>query len=438
MFINEKAVLIIEKLHKAGFEAYVVGGCVRDSILGKEPKDWDICTNAKTEQIMQVFEGFNIIPTGVEHGTITIMLENEGFEVTTYRIDGEYLDSRHPESVIFTNSLKEDLSRRDFTINAMAYNENEGIIDFFGGQEDIKNKVIKCVGKAEERLEEDALRVMRALRFASVLGFKIERKTSNAIFEKSKKLDKVSKERINVELVKMLNGKGILHILLKYREVLSEIIPELIPMFDFKQNNKYHAYDVWEHTARVVRSCNNKNSMLRVAALLHDIGKPETYTEKNGVGHFYGHAMVSVQKSKNILKRLKFSTLETELVLLLVENHDTEFVPTKKSVLKFLNKFGEENLRLLMSLRVADIKGQGGKVDKDERLGDIYKTFNLLNTLELEKECFTLKQLAVNGNDLMKLGYKPSKELGQTLDMLLQKVINGEIENEKDKLLSLI
>lgn len=438
MKINERAMFIVKELNKAGFEAYVVGGCVRDSLLSKVPKDWDITTNANTDQIMQVFEGFDIIPTGVEHGTITIMIEHEGFEVTTYRIDGEYTDGRHPDSVVFTNSLKEDLSRRDFTINAMAYNENEGIIDFFGGQEDIKNKVIKCVGKAEDRFEEDALRVMRALRFASVLGFKIESNTSNALFEKSKNLDKVSKERINVELVKMLNGNGVLHILLAYREILGVIIPELVSMFDFQQNNKYHAYDVWEHTARVVRSCNNKNSILRVAALLHDIGKPETYTEKNGVGHFYGHAMVSVQKSKNILKRLKFSTLETELILLLVENHDTEFVPTKKSVLKFLNKFGEENLRLLMSLRVADIKGQGGKVDKDERLGDIYKTFNLLNTLELEKECFTLKQLAVNGNDLMKLGYKPSKELGQTLDMLLQKVINGEIENEKDKLLSLI
>ena len=294
------------------------------------------------------------------------------------------------------------------------------------------------MGKAEDRFEEDALRVMRALRFASVLGFKIESNTSNALFEKSKNLDKVSKERINVELVKMLNGNGVLHILLAYREILGVIIPELVSMFDFQQNNKYHAYDVWGHTARVIRSCNNSNSMLRVAALFHDIGKPQTYTEENNVGHFYGHAKISVEKSEIIMRRLKFSTAEIELVLALVLHHDITFTPTKKFVLKMLNKLGEEKFRLLMSLREADIKGQGTKVENDDRLDKLYSTFELLNTLELKEECFTLKQLAVNGGDLISIGFKPGVELGKILNRLLQMVIDCEVENEKEKLLSLL
>jgi len=436
--VNERAASIVEKLNEVGFEAYVVGGCVRDSIMGKKPKDWDITTNAKTEQIMQVFEGFEIIPTGIQHGTVTIMVGGEGFEVTTYRIDGDYSDGRHPDSVIFTSNLKEDLARRDFTINAMAYNPNEGIIDFFGGQEDLKNKVIRCVGKADDRFSEDALRVMRALRFASVLGFKIEGNTSNAIFEKSKNLDKISKERINVELVKMLNGNGVLHILLTYREVLGEIIPDLIPMFDFVQNNKFHAYDVWGHTARVVRCCNNSNNMLRVAALFHDIGKPDTYTEADNVGHFYGHAKVSVLKSEKIMKDLKFSTAEIDLVLSLIEHHDVIFTPTKKFVLRMLNKLGEEKFRLLMSLREADIKGQGVNLPNDNRLEQLYKTHELLNNLELKSECFSLKQLAVNGNDLIALGFKPGKEFGEILNYLLQKVIDCEVINDKRALLTLL
>lgn len=438
MRVNEKALIILEQLNKAGYEAFVVGGCVRDSILGKEPKDWDITTNAKTEQIMQVLGCFEIIPTGIQHGTVTVMIDNEGFEVTTYRIDGDYSDGRHPDSVIFTSSLEEDLARRDFTINAMAFSPKEGLIDFFGGEKDLKHKVIKCVGKAEDRFEEDALRIMRALRFASVLGFKIEENTSKAIFEKAKNLDKVSKERINVELVKMLNGDGALHILLTYRDVIGVVIPDVVSMFDFAQNNPYHAYDVWGHTARVVRSCNNKNSMLRVAALFHDIGKPSTYTEEKNIGHFFGHAKVSLQKTEMIMKNLKFSSAEIDLVLSLIEHHDIQFSPTKKFVLRMLNKLGEERFRLLMALREADIKGQGVRIANDNRLDEVYKTFECLNTLELKNECFTLKQLAVNGDDFITLGYKPGKELGLMLNNLLQLVLNCEIENKKEVLLEYV
>lgn len=433
MKIDKRSLLIIEKLNKAGFEAFVVGGCVRDSLLNKEPKDWDICTNAKTDEIMQVFKGFNIIETGIKHGTVTIMVEKEGYEVTTYRIDGEYTDGRHPDEVVFTSSLKEDLARRDFTINALAYNENTGVKDYFQGKEDLEKGIIRCVGNAEERFEEDGLRILRALRFSSVLGFTIEEETKKAIFNKINKLENVSKERINVEITKMLNGSNIEYILREYKEVLAYVVPEIKQMFDFQQYSKYHKYDVWEHTINVVKNC--KEGLIRVAALFHDIGKPETYTFFEGQGHFYGHAVVSTKIAEETMLGLKFPNAEIEQVRTLIRYHDATFAPTKKFVLRMLNKMGEESFRLLIELRKADIKGQGKTLEGDDRLDRVAEVEEILNNLE-EDTCFTLKALKINGKDLIEVGYKQGKEIGETLNELLDMVIEGNIENDKEKLLT--
>ena len=432
MKVDKRALIILDKLNKAGFEGYVVGGCVRDSLLNKEPKDWDICTNAKTDEIMQIFKGFNIIETGIKHGTVTIMLDNEGYEVTTYRVDGVYTDGRHPDSVFFTSSLKEDLARRDFTINALAYSKNEGLKDYFNGKEDLENGIIRCVGNGEERFEEDALRILRALRFSSVLGFTIEDNTKKAIFNKIENLRNISKERINVEIVKMLNGFNVEYVLKEFREVLAFVIPEIKEMFDFKQNNKHHKFDVWEHTINVIK--NSDVGLLRVAALFHDIGKPKTYSFSEGQGHFYGHSKVSSDIAEKVMVGLKFSNAEIEKVTTLIKYHDVVFSPTKKFVLRMLNKIGEENLRLLIELRKADIKGQGMVIEGDDRLERVLLVEDILNNLE-EDSCFSLKSLSVNGRDLIELGYKQGKEIGLVLNELLNMVIEGNIENDKEKLL---
>ena len=434
MRIPKDVKVILNKLNEFGYEAYVVGGCVRDSLIGKQPKDWDICTNAKPEQTMEVFKGFHIIPTGLQHGTITVMLNGEGYEITTYRVDGDYSDGRHPDSVSFTSSLSEDLARRDFTFNAMAYSEDEGIVDLYGGVEDLKKKRLKCVGNPTERFNEDALRIMRAIRFSSVLGCKIEENTHNSMVELYTNLDKIAKERINVEFSKMLCGKTPMFMLNEYQFIFSHIIPEIKPMIGFKQNNPYHWLDVWNHSLHVLFEVKEKDLALRLAALFHDIGKPSCYIEgEDGIGHFYGHADKSVEITEKIMKDLKYSNDMIDEVLTLIKYHDMQISLSNKFIRRMLNKMPKETFEKLLILKKADILGQA-KVDREKRLGEVDKLGQMLAEFKMEEECFSLKQLKINGNDLIKMGIKPGKEMGQILNKLFEMVIEEEIENDSQVL----
>ena len=438
MRIPNDVKVILNKLNKSGYEAYVVGGCVRDSLIGKKPKDWDICTNAKPEETMEVFKGFHIIPTGLQHGTITVMLNGEGYEITTYRVDGDYSDGRHPDTVSFTSSLSEDLARRDFTFNAMAYSEEEGIVDLYGGVEDLKYKRLKCVGNPTERFNEDALRIMRAIRFSSVLGTKIEENTHNAMVELYKNLDKIAKERINVEFSKMLCGKIPMFLLSEYHFIFSYIIPEIEPMIGFKQNNPYHWLDVWNHSLHVLFEVKEKDLPLRLAALFHDIGKPSCYVEgEDGVGHFYGHADKSVEITEGVLKRLKYSNEIIDEVLTLVKYHDVQISLSNKFIRRMLNKMPKETFEKLLVLKKADILGQAN-VDREKRLAEVEKIGQMLAEFKMEEECFSLKQLKINGNDLIKMGFKPGKEMGIILNKLFEMVVEEEIENDYEVLKSYV
>lgn len=428
---------ILEKLNMAGFEAYVVGGCVRDSLLGKKPKDWDICTNAKPKQVMKVFKGFNIIPTGLQHGTVTVMVKGEGYEITTYRVDGDYSDGRHPDNVSFTSNLAEDLARRDFTINAMAYSEEEGIVDLYGGVSDLRNGLIKCVGNPLDRFNEDALRIMRAMRFASVLGFQIEDSTKQAMLNLYENLSLIARERINVELSKLLLGKGNVNILREYVDIISYIIPELKEMVGFEQHSVWHIYDVWEHTLSVIKNIKNNDLNTLLAGLLHDIGKPSTFTLVDGEGHFYGHYSESVKIAEKVLKELKFSNDIIDEVLKLIEYHDLECSASNKFIRRMLNKLGKETFDKLLVLKRADILGQS-QLQKVERLRVINELERLLKDFKIEDDCFSLKQLKLNGKDLIQMGFKPGKEMGDILNILLNKVIDEELENEKDTLIRFV
>ena len=437
MRLPEDVKFILDTLHKNGLEGYVVGGCVRDTLLGKEPKDWDVCTNAKPEKVMSVFEGFNIIPTGLQHGTVTVVINHIGYEITTYRVDGDYSDGRHPDSVSFTSSLAEDLSRRDFTVNALAYNEVEGIVDIFGGIEDLRRKRIKCVGKAVDRFNEDALRILRALRFSSVLDFEIDKETKKAIFEVYKNLDKIAKERINAEFSKLILGVNNVKILREYEKIIFYIIPELKKLKGFEQNNPYHTFDVWVHSLKTLYEIKEKDLELRLAALFHDIAKPDCYSmDENGVGHFYEHPEKSSEITENIMKDLKFSNEEISVVTTLIKNHDNQLSNTKKCLRKILNKMEMPLLLRLLELKKADIKAQNPKYI--DRLSDIEKFEKVIENFSVEDECFSLKHLKVNGNDLISMGIKPGKQMGEILNNLLSLVVDEQLVNERDELLKYI
>ncbi|MBQ5565782.1 MAG: HD domain-containing protein, partial [Clostridia bacterium] len=331
IFLPDEVKTAIEKISKNGFEAYIVGGCVRDSLLGKTPKDYDITTSASPQEVEKIFSDCRVIETGIKHGTVTVLINSMPLEITTFRIDSEYVDNRHPESVTFTKSLREDTARRDFTMNAIAYNNFTGICDFYGGETDIKNKIVRCVGNPDLRFNEDALRIMRAIRFSSVLGFEIEENTRSSIFKNKELLKNISSERIAAELVKLLCGKNAKKVLCEYIDILGVVMPELLPMKDFDQRNAHHIYDIWTHTAVAVENI-EPAPILRLTALFHDIGKPECFFMKNGQGHFYGHAAVSEKISDNILKRLKFDNTSRETITTLVKLHDIQIEETETAV----------------------------------------------------------------------------------------------------------
>ncbi len=431
--IPEKAGRILQTLHEAGFEAYVVGGCVRDSILGREPEDWDITTSAKPEEVKSLFG--RTIDTGIAHGTVTVMIDKEGFEVTTYRIDGEYEDGRHPKDVTFTASLIEDLKRRDFTINAMAYSEEDGLVDEFDGLKDIESKVIRCVGDPKERFTEDALRMMRAVRFAAQLGYNIEDGTARAIKELAPTLKKISAERIQVELVKLItsNNPGEVRELYKLG-ITKVIIPELDTCMETPQNNPHHSYTVGEHIIRSVEAIRN-DKVLRLTMLFHDIEKPSCkVTDENGIDHFKGHAEKGAETSKNILKRLKFDRNTMDMVKKLIEYHDFRFPAVKKSVRKAANKVGEDCFMPLLEVKEADTVAQSN-YKREEKFEWLKEVRELFEEIKKDKECLSLKDLAVNGSDLMKEGIPAGKELGDVLKAMLEDVLENPQHNNKEYLL---
>ena len=424
---------IIEKLNNLGFEAYAVGGCVRDALLGKIADDWDITTSALPEQVVDAFSYAQVIPTGIKHGTVTVRINGENYEVTTFRTDGEYKDSRHPEKVDFVTSLSEDLKRRDFTVNAMAYSEKSGLIDLFGGLNDLNNKIIRAVGDPKQRFLEDALRILRGVRFLSTTGFEIEENTYGAMKEKKALLKNVSAERIFTEIDKMLLGDFVDKALLSCSEIIFEIFPELAKSFNFLQHSKWHLYNVYTHTAIATKSVAKKRE-LRWCMLFHDVGKPDKFfLDDKGEGHFYGHPQRSKEIAENIFKRLKFATKLKQEVLSRIVLHD-KYLPTETKKLKMvLRDFGEELTLDLFEIKRADNTAQGTNLAlaESKKVNDIEKT---VRQIIESGECYSLKTLAVTGDDLIALGFS-GKEIGNVLKRLLNDVICGNIPNEKQRLL---
>ena len=425
---------IIHILEDAGYEAYAVGGCVRDSILGRCPNDWDITTNALPAQVKNLFS--HTIDTGLAHGTVTVMMHHVGYEVTTYRVDGEYEDSRHPKSVTFTADLVEDLKRRDFTINAMAYNDRTGLVDAFDGVKDLENKVIRAVGDPKERFTEDALRIMRAVRFAAQLGYDIEQQTKEAISEMAQTLEKISAERIQTELVKLLVSDHPEHIRLLYETGITKVIlPQFDRMMEMEQNNPHHCYSVGEHTIRAMQEV-RPDKVLRLTMLFHDMGKPDTKTtDEKGIDHFHGHAEYSKQYAVDVLKRLKFDNDTIFKVKNLTYWHDYKTGPGKKGVRRALNKIGEELFLLLLEVKRADTLAQSN-YKRAEKLEELLKLEEIYRQVKQDGECFALKDLAVTGQDLIALGMKPGPQLGEQLGKLLELVLEDPSKNEKEYLLS--
>ena len=426
---------LIHTLQNNGHSAYIVGGCVRDSILGRTPHDYDICTSATPSEMLEIFKDKKIIETGLQHGTVTVVVNGEPYEIATYRIDGIYSDNRRPDTVIFTDKLVEDLRRRDFTINAMAYNDEEGLIDPFNGMEDIKYKKISCVGRAEDRFGEDALRILRAIRFAAQLEFTIMPGTDWEIHKQYKNLENISIERINSEFCKIASSDDFCVELLLYKDVFSLFIPELKDMFDFPQNNPWHIWDVFGHTIHAIEYCDSDDLVVRLAVFFHDFGKPHSYQDgEDGIRHFKGHGKVSADMTDSIMKRLRFDNETRNNVVELVYYHDATFEVGKKYVKRWLNKIGEKQFRRLLQVKKADNKAQNLELSSD-MIKELSEIEALIDEVLQEDECFSLKDLAVNGKDLIGVGYKAGKELGNTLNKLLQLVIDGDCPNEKEKLL---
>ncbi len=427
--IPEYAQIAMKELNRNGFEAFVVGGCVRDSIMGKSANDWDMTTSAKPEETLEVFKDFRTIPTGIKHGTITVLIEKQPLEITTFRIDGEYTDNRRPDSVNFTRNIENDLSRRDFTVNAMAYNDTDGIVDLFGGISDIENKIIRCVGDPDKRFNEDSLRIMRAIRFSATLGFEIEKETADSIRRNKHLLKNIAPERIRVELEKLLLGDDAERILLDFSDVIFEIIPELEKTLNVEQNCPYHIYNVWEHIVKSV-AVSEKNKYIRLAMLLHDVAKPDIKTtDEKGQDHFKGHAPVSADIAFEILKRLRYDNKTISTVTKLIFHHDDRLYNAPQNVKKHASKHGFEFLYLLDKVSRADILAQNPEIIDRLSLCDNY--LKELENLEKEKPCLKISDLKVDGNDLISLGYK-GKEIGKILEKVLEKILKNELTNSKD------
>ncbi len=425
---------IIRRLGRAGFEAYAVGGCVRDSLLGRTPSDWDITTSARPEEVKRLFE--RTVDTGLVHGTVTVLWRGSGYEVTTYRVDGEYEDGRHPKEVSFTGELGEDLRRRDFTINAMAYNEERGLVDVFGGQEDLKRGVIRCVGDPDERFGEDALRIMRAVRFSAQLGFSIEKKTREAMRGHAVYLEKVSAERIQVELTKLVTSPHPDYLRIAWETGITRIIlPEFDRLMELPQNNPHHCYCVGEHTLHAMKAA-PADKCLRLAMLYHDFGKAECHTrDERGIDHFYGHAKAGSEIARRVQRRLRYDNETTDRVCALVYWHDYRIEPDIRAVRRAISRVGPKLFPFLMQVKRADLEAQSD-YQRQEKSDWLLQLEELAHRIEAQGDCLTLKELAVDGRDLMEAGRKPGPGLGRTLQMLLEMVLEEPSRNTKEYLLA--
>lgn len=433
--LPDKVHKIINTLEAAGYEAYAVGGCVRDSVLGREPDDWDITTSAKPEETKQLFA--RTIDTGIRHGTVTVMLDREGFEVTTYRIDGNYEDGRHPKEVTFTASLEEDLKRRDFTINAMAYNESHGLVDIYGGLADIEAGVIRCVGDAKARFTEDALRMMRAVRFSAQLGYRIDEDTRTAMTELAPNLQKISAERIQTELVKLVTSPHPDYLRIAYETgITAQILPEFDLCMKTMQNNPHHCYDVGEHILHSMLAV-EPDKVLRLGMLFHDIGKPQTMTvDEEGITHNKKHPVVGAEMTRKILRRLKFDNDTIDKVTKLVLYHDQEIAATPAGVRRAVNRIGEDIFPLLFAVRRADVSAQSD-YKREDKLQKLSYIEGLYEEICSQGDAVSLKDLAITGTDLIAQGRKPGREIGIVLQELLEKVLEDPSLNTPEKLLEI-
>ena len=434
--LPEEVKYIINRLNESNYEAYIVGGCVRDSILGRKPNDWDICTSATPNKVIEIFKDKEVIPTGLKHGTVTVVINHKPFEITTFRIDGDYSDGRHPNKVKFTTDIVKDLSRRDFTINAMAYSPKTGLIDPFKGKHDIHLRTIRCVGDAKERFSEDALRILRAIRFSSQFGFNIHHLTGTAIRLLYDNLKKISIERITSELNKMIICPPFYKNLLYKSYLFTLIIPELEKCLEFDQHNPYHCFDVYSHIAHAIKY-GTQDIVTQLTLLFHDIGKPQCQVyDDYGIAHYYGHAKTSAELADLRMKMLKYDNDTRKKTVELILYHDATLECSPKHVKRWLNKIGEQQFLRLLDVKEADIKAQN-PLYSAERIDKIERIRKCLKEVLASEQCFKLKDLAINGNDLMEIGIPKGREVGNTLNWLLDMVINGEVENKKDELLNL-
>ncbi len=433
--IPEYVKSILFRLKSAGFDSYLVGGCVRDSVMGAVPHDYDIATPASPEAVEACFNDLHVIETGLKHGTVTVVSRGHPVEITTFRADGEYLDNRRPEHVTFVSDLETDLSRRDFTVNALAYSPGSGIVDLFGGTEDIKAGIIRCVGDPETRFREDGLRILRALRFASRLGFTVDDATDAAIHKCSLLLDNISAERIFSELGGILTGTSAERILTDYSDIMFRIMPELEPMIRTAQNNPHHMYDVWTHTVKSVGAA-EPDRILRLAMLFHDCGKPACKTtDDDGIDHFRGHPEVSGRIARGILNRLKSDNRTKDEVLFLVEHHDIQFSPKDNRLKKFIAETGEERFGRLLKVKHADLKARS-EYSEEIALPELRRIKGVFGEMKASGTCIQIKDLAVNGRDLIKLGVPEGRAVGLMLAQLLDMVVAGEIQNDREHLLA--
>ena len=425
---------IMDTLWAAGHQAYLVGGCVRDRLMGRTPADWDVCTDALPAQVERVLAGYRIVETGIRHGTVTV-LAGRPVEVTTFRADGPYRDGRHPESVTFVPRLADDLARRDFTVNAMAMGPDGAVTDLYGGREDLAGRVIRCVGEPDARFGEDALRILRAVRFASQLDFAVEPATAESLIQNRALLDAVARERVFAELKGILTGQAVSRALVQYAPVIFQIIPELAPAAGFEQRNPHHVHDVWTHTALAV-GATPADPALRLAMLLHDVGKPETFfLDEKGVGHFYGHAQRGAEMADGALRRLRCDNDTRRRVCLLIENHAVQPPQTARAMRRLLAKVGPDRVRDLVCCwradcadRPAAVRAEDGScIDEAERL--------LAELLAGPAPCFSVKSLAVNGRDILALGAAPGPAVGRILDALFDSVADGRLPNQRQALL---
>ena len=422
----------MQRLEAASFATYAVGGCVRDWLLGCNPHDFDLCSAAKPEQLQELFRDHTLVLAGLKHGTVGVVCHGGVVEITTFRTEGDYTDLRHPGWVRFVSTIEEDLARRDFAVNAMAYSPARGLVDPFGGAEDLKKGILRAVGNPEQRFREDSLRILRGVRFAVRFHLEVEEKTKAAMLACAPLMENLARERVFDELCKMLPLVDA-HALSEYAPILAQVIPELESSIGFDQHSPHHCYDLFTHIAHVTADVPG-DLVLRWAALLHDVGKVPTFTRgTDGRGHFYGHAKVGAKLADEILLRLKAPTALREQVVLLIGQHMTRLEPERKLLRRRVSQYGLETVYQMLELQEADMGSKG--VENSEELHAFRQVRELLNAMEAENACLTLKDLAVSGKDLIAMGYTPGKALGQTLQYLLEQVVDEQLPNDREALL---